>query len=126
MQYNQPMIDLVYAIRGRLSDSAKRVIKTTNPELLEDLAEIYSASSDAKLCSLIHELLSLAGNTWVDLLHIDAAATDDNSRSNRILLYPGKTALAERASHGESLTSNDADVVSIAPLVSRTSQAAFA
>ncbi len=68
MQYNQPMIDLVYAIRAHLSPSQKSAIKTTNPELLEDLAEIHRASTNTQLRNYIESLLRLAGSTWFDLL----------------------------------------------------------
>lgn len=72
MQYNQPMIDLVYAIRGHLTPSEKRSIKTTNPELLEDLADIYHGSENVHLRTAIEHLLRLAGATWFDLLKKEA------------------------------------------------------
>lgn len=68
MQYNQSMTNLVFAIRARLSAAHKQTIKTSNPELLGDLAEIYQATLDIKLRAEIEELMSLAGPTWSALL----------------------------------------------------------
>ncbi|HEY6529544.1 MAG TPA: hypothetical protein VIZ65_12690 [Cellvibrionaceae bacterium] len=68
MQYNHSMTDIVFAIRARVSSSYKSSIKTSNPELLGDLAEIYHESLDMTLRSQIEQLMTLAGATWLALL----------------------------------------------------------
>lgn len=69
MQYTQSMTDLVFAIRARLSAAQKQSIKTSNPELLGDLADIYHETVDMTLRVHIEHLMSHAGATWVALLH---------------------------------------------------------
>ena len=75
MQYNQMMTDTVYSIRSHLTPMEKRTIKTSNPELLEDLAEIYHHSSNHTLRSLIEQLMHMAGVTWAALLKPKLTAT---------------------------------------------------
>jgi|GEM_PF-4158916 len=69
MQYTQSMTDLVFAIRARLSAAQKQSIKTSNPELLGDLADIYHETLDITLRGHIEHLMAQAGTTWVALLH---------------------------------------------------------
>lgn len=69
MQYNPQMTDLVFAIRARLCPSDRLNIKTSNPELLGDLADIYHLTQDTTLRAYIEQLMLQAGSTWVALLH---------------------------------------------------------
>jgi hypothetical protein len=69
MQYNHSMTDIVFAIRARVTFSQKPAIKTSNPELLGDLAEIYHDTLDLTLRAQIEQLMTLAGATWLALLH---------------------------------------------------------
>lgn len=71
MQYNHLMTDIVFAIRSRLSPQHKQTIKTSNPELLGDLADIYHNTQDLTLRSSIEELMEHAGTTWLALLQKD-------------------------------------------------------
>ncbi|HMW71710.1 MAG TPA: hypothetical protein PKD17_07820 [Cellvibrionaceae bacterium] len=73
MQYTQSMTDLVFAIRARLSSAQKQSIKTSNPELLGDLADIYHETLDITLRAHIEHLMTHAGTTWVALLHKPSA-----------------------------------------------------
>ena len=50
------MTDLVFAIRARLSAAQKQSIKTSNPELLGDLADIYHETLDTTLRAHIEHL----------------------------------------------------------------------
>jgi hypothetical protein len=68
MKYCQIMTDLVFDIRAHLSPADKQTIKKSNPELLEELAEIYSTTDNTLLRSLIEDLMALAGTTWLALL----------------------------------------------------------
>lgn len=74
MQYTQSMTDLVFAIRARLTAAQKQSIKTSNPELLGDLADIYHETLDLTLRAHIEHLMALAGTTWVALLHKPSVA----------------------------------------------------
>lgn len=88
MQYNHLMTDIVFSIRSRLSPQHKQNIKTSNPELLGDLADIYHNTQDLTLRSFIEELMEHAGTTWQALLqkeplsasmaHLHFAAADNN------------------------------------------------
>lgn len=69
MQYTPQMTDLVFAIRGRLCPNDRLNIKTSNPELLGDLADIYHLTQDITLRAYIEQLMLQAGSTWVALLH---------------------------------------------------------
>ncbi|HRH76788.1 MAG TPA: hypothetical protein PK129_05510 [Cellvibrionaceae bacterium] len=69
MQYTQSMTDLVFAIRARLSAAQKQSIKTSNPELLGDLADIYHETLDTTLRAHIEHLMNHAGTTWAALLN---------------------------------------------------------
>jgi hypothetical protein len=75
MQYNHLMTDIVFAIRARLSPQYKQCIKTSNPELLGDLADIYHSTQDLTLRSFIEELMQHAGTTWLALLHKSPSAS---------------------------------------------------
>jgi hypothetical protein len=68
MQYNRDMMEIVYTIRNRLDAQARSSIKPSNPEMLEDLAEIYRTCGDEVLTGLIEDLMTLAGSTWLALL----------------------------------------------------------
>jgi hypothetical protein len=68
MQYSKPMIDLVYEIRRRVDAKMKPGIKLANPDMLQELAEFHHDCKDTITRTLIKELLSLAGEPWVDQL----------------------------------------------------------
>ncbi len=80
MQYNHEMKDIVYHIRSHLAEADKQRIKTSNPEMLEDLAEIYAKSDSPTLLVLIESLMQQAGDTWTALLH----RTSDAERASKV------------------------------------------
>ncbi len=125
MQYNQPMIDLVYAIRNHLSDADKCSIKTTNPELLDDLADIYRKSSDAELCKHIEALLRLAGSTWLDLLRKGQTVGEVDWPNGKIVQYMGKSMAGEAEAKPEITGPSEAKVLKLAPLTGKVVNVAF-
>jgi hypothetical protein len=77
MQYTPLMTDLVYAIRGRVPATDRHTIKTSNPELLGDLADLYYMTHDVTLRAFIEQLMVQAGATWIALLHKKPAAVQE-------------------------------------------------
>jgi hypothetical protein len=65
MQYSKPMIDLVYEIRRRVDGELKPGIKLANPDMLQELADLYHRCKDTITRLLIKELLTLAGEVWL-------------------------------------------------------------
>ena len=82
MQYSKPMIDLVYEIRPRVDPKMKPGIKLANPDMLQELAEFHHHCKDTITRTLIKELLSLAGEPWIDQL--------DESRPDAAKSSPAK------------------------------------
>lgn len=95
MQYTRPMIDLVYEIRRRVDTELKPGIKLANPDMLKELADYYLRSKDTVSKALIKELLSQAGDEWLEL--ISPAKPSDTPGINRQLVkvYRGQTMLVE-------------------------------
>ncbi len=102
MQYTKPMIDLVYEIRRRVEPDMKPGVKMANPELLKELAEYYQSAKDTIIKTLIKELLSLAGDSWLTLIQ-PAPATATKTESNHktelpkqvVKVYRGQTILVD-------------------------------
>lgn len=68
MQYTKPMIDHVFLIRKIVPVTVRAQIKLTNPDLLDVMAVMYREIQDALLRDLIHQLMSMAGPSWLSLL----------------------------------------------------------
>lgn len=68
MQFTKPMIELVFEIRRRVDAQIKPGVKLANPDLLAELADVYSSSKDTILRTLIRELMTIAGDEWLSLL----------------------------------------------------------
>ena len=68
MNYTKEMIDLVREIRKRVPSDAKPGVKLANPELLNEIQDVYETSKDAVLKALTRELFAMAGEEWVDKL----------------------------------------------------------
>lgn len=68
MQYSKFMIDLVYQIRRNVPPETKSTVKLSNPDLLDNLLEVYFDSSNKSLRADIENLMALAGSAWIDTL----------------------------------------------------------
>lgn len=68
MQYSKSMIDLVFQIRKHADPRFKPRIKLSNPDLLDNLIEIYFESHNKVLRADIESLLTLVGSVWRDTL----------------------------------------------------------
>lgn len=68
MQYSKFMIDLVYQIRRSVPQKTKPVVKLSNPDLLDNLLELYFESNNKSLRADIENLMTLAGSAWIDTL----------------------------------------------------------
>ena len=95
MQYTRPMIDLVYEIRRRVDTGLKPGIKLANPDMLKELADYYLQTRDTVSKVLIKELLTQAGDEWLEL--ISPTKSSDTPSINRPLVkvYRGQTMLVE-------------------------------
>lgn len=62
------MIDLVYQIRRNVPPHAKPTVKLTNPDLLDNLLDLYFQSNNKGLRADIENLMTLAGSAWIDTL----------------------------------------------------------
>lgn len=68
MQYSKFMIDLVYQIRRNVPPHAKPTVKLSNPDLLDNLLDLYFQSNNKGLRADIENLMTLAGSAWTDTL----------------------------------------------------------
>ena len=91
MQYSKPMIELVYEIRRRVNADLKPSIKLSNPELLNELTDIYHSIDCAVSKALIKELFALAGDPWVELLENN----EKNTTRQAAKVYRGQMSLEE-------------------------------
>lgn len=96
MNYNKPMIDLVREIRRRAPSEEKPGIKLANPELLEDLIQIYHKSSDNILKALSRELMNMAGEPWPELLQEGLPDSGEQKTHFVTKVYRGQTQLVEK------------------------------
>lgn len=98
MQYSKPMIDLVYEIRRRVDAKIKPGIKLANPDMLQELAEFHHNCKDTITRTLIKELLSLAGEPWVDQLNEPSRKPDTpkpNTPKQITKVYRGQVSLVD-------------------------------
>ncbi|MBU2862719.1 hypothetical protein QWZ13_08540 [Reinekea marina] len=68
MMYSKAIIDLIRETRRRVSSEKKPSIKLANPEVFDELNEIYHHTSDAILKALVKELFHLMGGDWPEKL----------------------------------------------------------
>lgn len=68
MQYTKTMIDLIFQIRKSAPAPIRPRIKLSSPTLLDTLLDIYKVVDDKQLKILIYELLTHAGQAWVNRL----------------------------------------------------------
>lgn len=95
MQYTKPMIDLVLLIRKTAPTHIKSQIKLANPDLLEQLINIYPNLEGRGLRSLVVELMTLAGPDWVAELKARSRITTASARPTPApLLQEGSAPLA--------------------------------
>ena len=93
LKYSKPMIDLVYEIRRRVESDIKPAIKLANPEMLQEVARIYQHSNDIVTKTLIKELLTLAGDTWLQQINTAEPAVDMPRQTTKV--YRGQVSLVE-------------------------------
>ncbi len=98
MQYSRPMIDLIMELRRRVDSEMKPSVKLANPEVLNELAAYYPKAKDTITKTLIKELLSLAGEDWLDLLNPKKAKSDTQTGAQphkTVKVYRGQTMLVD-------------------------------
>jgi len=105
MNYTKPMIDVVREIRRRTPANDKPSIKLANPELLQELIELYHQTSDNVFRALTRELLNMAGTPWPARLTGQPPTVERYSTR----VYRGQTRLVERSAHAESNLSSTPD-----------------
>ena len=93
MQYSKPMIDLVYEIRRRVDAKMKPGIKLANPDMLHELADFHHHCKDTITRTLIKELLSLAGEPWIDQL--EEPKPKPNTPKQVTKVYRGQVSLID-------------------------------
>ena len=91
MQYSRPMIELVYEIRRRVHADLKPGIKLSNPELFNELTDIYHRISCTVTRTLIKELFALAGDPWDTLLENN----QKNAAKQVTKMYRGQVSLED-------------------------------
>lgn len=92
MQFNRPMIELVFEIRRRVDSALKPDVKLANPQMMQELAGLYQRGPDIILKALIKELFTLAGNEWLEVLehpHISA-------QKQSMKMYRGQATLTDQ------------------------------
>ena len=96
MQYSKPMIDLVYEIRRRVDAKLKPSIKLANPDMLQELADFHHHCKDTITRTLIKELLSLAGDPWMEQLDEPGARIEPQRQITKV--YRGQVSLVDAPS----------------------------
>lgn len=69
MHLNKVMIDLISEIRRRAPSEVKPAIKLANPDVLQEIFEVYKDSKDNILKALIRETFLEAGEPWISKAH---------------------------------------------------------
>lgn len=92
MQFSRPMIELVFEIRRRVDSEMKPGVKLANPQMMQELAELYQRGADVIIKALIKELFTLAGEDWLDVLeHPEIQAQKQSMK-----MYRGQAALTDQ------------------------------
>ncbi len=92
MQYTKPMIELVYEIRRMVPSNIKPGIKLANPDLFKELIAHYHGGAKTVTKALIREVLTLAGNPWLQALNQQTEVEDEHNTK----MYRGVISLEER------------------------------
>ncbi len=98
MQFNKEMIDLVREIRKKVPSQEKPGIKLANPELLSHLVSLYATSTDTVLRLLIRELVTLAGQPWLQALK--DKTTPEKRFSTKV--YRGQTEIVPKPENNDT------------------------
>lgn len=69
MMYTKSMIEHVQQIRKMVPLEVRPRIRLANPDLLDQLSNLYWELQDSLVNEKIETLMKLAGPAWVDLLH---------------------------------------------------------
>lgn len=92
MQFSRPMIELVFEIRRRVDSAMKPDVKLANPQMMQELAELYHRGPDVIIQALIKELFTLAGEDWLEVLeHPEIQAQKQSMK-----MYRGQAALTDQ------------------------------
>lgn len=92
MQFSRPMIELVFEIRRRVDSEMKPGVKLANPQMMQELAELYQRGADVIIKALIKELFTLAGEDWQDILEHPEIQVQKQSMK----MYRGQAALTDQ------------------------------
>jgi len=98
MQFNKPMIELVFEIRRRVDSAMKPDIKLANPLMMQELASFYHRNTDTITRTLIRELFHLAGDEWREIIDNPAST----GAKPAVKVYRGQTSLESQSAGHQS------------------------
>ena len=90
INFDRAMIELVREIRRRVPSDIKPGIKLANPDILNELTDVYFSTQDVILKTLIKELFERAGEPWPTRLLKEEATPQYQAK-----VYRGNTQLTE-------------------------------
>jgi len=93
MDMTKPMIDLIREIRRRSPDDVKNSIKFANPDVIDELIDIYQESTDPIFIALVKELCVLAGPPWSLSLNGEQESPAEEPQKFKTKVYRGQTTL---------------------------------
>lgn len=97
MQYTKAMIDLIQEARRRAPSKKKPDIKLANPNIFNELIQLYDQSKDHIFKTLVKEIINLAGDPWLEKLHIGSIENTIEKPSNYwVKVYRGQTQLIKK------------------------------
>lgn len=102
MMYTRSMIEHVQQIRKMLPIDMRPHVRLANPDLLDQLSDLYWELQDKLIKEKIEKLMSLAGPAWLDLLHNRQQSSEHTRCTYRGVALPDTPARTAKTASSEN------------------------